>query len=82
MTLEAVDAEKTIIQISCLAKKPDMSSSAFMKLVEPIQKALTGIVGIKDQHRGDPLFNHLSVVAEGVAALGWFTAVGFIMCFI
>lgn len=49
-----------------------------MKLVEPIQKALTGIVSIKDQHRGDPLFNHLSVVAEGVAALGWFTAVGFI----
>ncbi|CDH58949.1 adenylyl cyclase-associated protein [Lichtheimia corymbifera JMRC:FSU:9682] len=74
LTLEAVDAEKTIIQISCLAKKPDMSSSAFMKLVEPIQKALTGIVSIKDQHRGDPLFNHLSVVAEGVAALGWFTA--------
>lgn len=46
-----------------------------MKLIEPIQKALLAIGEIKDQGRGDPHFNNLSVVAEGIPALGWFTVV-------
>ena len=75
LVAEAIEAEKTIIHISTLAKKPDMASPTFAKLLEPIQKALSGIVEIKDKSRGDPLFNHLSVVAEGVPALGWFTCV-------
>ncbi|KAI9492205.1 adenylate cyclase associated N terminal-domain-containing protein [Zychaea mexicana] len=73
LVAEAIEAEKTIIHIASLAKKPDMSSSVFMKLIEPIQKALSGVVEIKEKNRGAALFNHLSVVAEGVPALGWFT---------
>ena len=75
MVAEAIEAEKTIIHIASLAKKPDMTSSVFMKLIEPIQKALSGVVELKEKNRGDPLFNHLSVVAEGIPALGWFTCV-------
>ncbi|KAI8370673.1 adenylate cyclase associated N terminal-domain-containing protein [Radiomyces spectabilis] len=70
---EAFKAEREIIRISCLAQKPDMSSSTFMKLIEPIQGALATIIDIKNNNRGDTLFNHLSTVAEGVPALGWFT---------
>ncbi|KAI9263262.1 adenylate cyclase associated N terminal-domain-containing protein [Phascolomyces articulosus] len=73
LVAEAIEAEKTIIHIASLAKKPDMTSSVFMKLIEPIQKALSGVVELKEKNRGDPFFNHLSVVAEGVPALGWFT---------
>ncbi|KAI7853696.1 adenylate cyclase associated N terminal-domain-containing protein [Circinella umbellata] len=73
LVAEAIEAEKTIIHIASLAKKPDMTSSVFMKLIEPIQKALSGVVELKEKNRGDPLFNHLSVVAEGIPALGWFT---------
>ncbi|KAG1057439.1 hypothetical protein G6F43_000717 [Rhizopus delemar] len=70
---QAVEAERDIIYISALSQKPDMSSSTFMKLLEPIQRALSEIVNIKDANRPDPLFNHLSTVAEGIPSLGWFT---------
>ncbi|KAI8337319.1 adenylate cyclase associated N terminal-domain-containing protein [Blakeslea trispora] len=70
---QAIDAEKDIIYISTLSQKPDMTSSTFMKLLEPIQKSLGSIMEIKDANRPDPLFNHLSAVAEGIPALGWFT---------
>ncbi|KAI8983954.1 adenylate cyclase associated N terminal-domain-containing protein [Mycotypha africana] len=70
---EALNAERDIVQISTMAQKPDMASSTFMKLLEPIQKAMTAIMEIKDANRPDPLFNHLSTVAEGIPALGWFT---------
>ena len=52
-----------------------MTSPTFMKLLEPIQKSLGSIMEIKDANRPDPLFNHLSTVAEGIPALGWFTCV-------
>ncbi|KAI7903386.1 adenylate cyclase associated N terminal-domain-containing protein [Cokeromyces recurvatus] len=70
---EAIAAEKDIIYISTLAQKPDMTSPTFMKLLEPIQKALAAIIEIKDSNRPNPLFNSLSAVAEGIPALGWFT---------
>ncbi|KAI8364889.1 adenylate cyclase associated N terminal-domain-containing protein [Choanephora cucurbitarum] len=70
---QAIAAEKDIIYISTLSQKPDMTSPTFMKLLEPIQKSLGSIMEIKDANRPDPLFNHLSTVAEGIPALGWFT---------
>ncbi|KAI8076828.1 adenylate cyclase associated N terminal-domain-containing protein [Halteromyces radiatus] len=73
LVLEAIQAERDIIRISTLAQKPDMSSPVFAKIITPIQQTLTSIVEIKDKHRGDPLFNHLSTVAEAIPALGWFT---------
>ncbi|KAI9318919.1 adenylate cyclase associated N terminal-domain-containing protein [Dichotomocladium elegans] len=73
LVAEVFDAQKTIVHISVFAKKPEMTSAIFMKLLEPIQKALSGVVSLKDQNRGHPLFNHISAVAEGIPALGWFT---------
>ena len=32
---------------------------------------LLAVTSLRDQHRGDKLFNHLSTVSEGVPALGW-----------
>lgn len=52
-----------------------MGSAIFLKFLEPIQKALAGIIEIKDANRPNPLFNNLSTVAEGIPALGWFTCV-------
>ncbi|KAI8077299.1 adenylate cyclase associated N terminal-domain-containing protein [Gilbertella persicaria] len=70
---QAVDAERDIIHMSALAQKPDMTSPTFMKILEPIQKSLGSIIEIKDANRPSPMFNHLSTVAEGIPALGWFT---------
>jgi adenylyl cyclase-associated protein len=72
---QAVEAERDIVYISTLAQKPDMASSTFMKLLEPIQKALAGVVEIKDANRPNAMFNNLSAVADGIPALGWFTCV-------
>ncbi|ORX61760.1 hypothetical protein DM01DRAFT_1299844, partial [Hesseltinella vesiculosa] len=73
LVLQAVEAERDIVRISTLAQKPDMVSPAFATLITPIQTALTAVVEVKDKHRGDPLFNHLSAVGEAIPALGWFT---------
>ncbi|KAG1469242.1 hypothetical protein G6F56_003368 [Rhizopus delemar] len=70
---QAVQAERDIIYISTLSQKPDISSPTFMKLLEPIQKALSEVVNLREANRHDAFFNHLSAVAEGIPALGWFT---------
>lgn len=56
-----------------------MTSTTFMKLLEPIQKALASVIEIKEANRSSPYFNHLNAVAEGIPALGWFTCVSFIV---
>jgi adenylyl cyclase-associated protein len=61
--------------VAAIAKKPDMSSPTFAKLVEPTQKALMAITDIKDKNRGHQQFNHLSTVAEGIPAFGWIAVV-------
>lgn len=37
-----------------------------------LHKASDSINNIKESNRASPLFNHLSAVAEGIVALGWF----------
>jgi len=37
-----------------------------------LQKASDTINNLRESNRPSPLFNHLSAVAEGVVALGWF----------
>ncbi|KAG2182162.1 hypothetical protein INT43_007089 [Umbelopsis isabellina] len=68
---ELVKAQRDFIHVASIAKKPDMSSPTFAKLVEPTQKALVAITDIKDKNRGHQQFNHLSAVAEGIPAFGW-----------
>ncbi|CAO3663185.1 unnamed protein product [Umbelopsis ramanniana] len=68
---ELINAQRDFIHIAAIAKKPDMSSPTFAKLVEPIQKPLMAITEVKDKNRGHKQFNHLSTVAEGVPAFGW-----------
>ncbi|KAF7725270.1 hypothetical protein EC973_000280 [Apophysomyces ossiformis] len=73
LVADAVKVERTVVRISVLAQKPEMGSPSFMKLIEPIQGIIANIIAIKDRSRGSEYFNHLSTVAEGIAALGWFT---------
>lgn len=51
-----------------------MPSPVFMKLLEPIQKALGDASQVRESNRGDrKLFNHLSAISEGIPAVGWVT---------
>ncbi|KAL0097853.1 adenylate cyclase associated N terminal-domain-containing protein [Phycomyces blakesleeanus] len=73
LVASAIQAERDILRISTLAQKPVMSTTIFGKLIDPLQTLLTEVVNIKEKNRGSAMFNHLSTVAEGIPALGWFT---------
>lgn len=65
----ALKAQRQLILVASLSKKPDAKS--LQEAIAPISQAIQKIVEIKDKNRPAPLFNHLSVIAEGIPALGW-----------
>ncbi|EPS25429.1 hypothetical protein PDE_00362 [Penicillium oxalicum 114-2] len=67
--LQAFQAERTFLYVSTKAKKPDVPPP---ELMTDLHKASDSINNIKESNRASPLFNHLSAVAEGIVALGWF----------
>ncbi|KAJ5883566.1 uncharacterized protein N7473_010452 [Penicillium subrubescens] len=67
--LQAFQAERTFLYVSTKAKKPDVPPP---ELMTELHKASDSINNIKESNRASPLFNHLSAVAEGIVALGWF----------
>ncbi|UZJ51758.1 hypothetical protein CBS101457_001078 [Exobasidium rhododendri] len=74
----AFSAVRSLIVCAAQCQKPVGTASApspvFLKLLEPIQKALSDASELKDKSRGDKdHFNHLSAVAEGLPAVGWVT---------
>jgi adenylyl cyclase-associated protein len=52
-----------------VSKQPD--AKVIQELVQPLVAEITAITAIKDKNRPSPLFSHLSMVADGVPALGW-----------
>ncbi|PGH11114.1 hypothetical protein AJ79_05059 [Helicocarpus griseus UAMH5409] len=67
--LRAFKAERTYLYVTLKAKKPDQQPP---ELLTDLRKASDEINNIREANRPSPLFNHLSAVAEGVMALGWF----------
>ncbi|QSL65577.1 hypothetical protein MERGE_002890 [Pneumocystis wakefieldiae] len=59
-----------IVKGSCM-EKPDFSSSEFQTLIEPLQNKMDKVISIRNRNRGSEVFNHLSMVSEGIVALGW-----------
>lgn len=67
--LQAFMAERTYLYVSTKAKKPEPQPP---ELMTDLHKASDSINNIRESNRASPLFNHLSAVAEGIVALGWF----------
>ena len=63
------NAERTFILVTTKAKKPDPFAP---ELMTELQKASDIVNNLRESHRASPYFNHLSAVAEGIVALGWF----------
>lgn len=61
--------QRKMLEISAKAKKPQMAE--FQKLLLPMNEAVMAVIETKDSSRGDPSFNHLSAVADGIMVLGW-----------
>jgi adenylyl cyclase-associated protein len=68
--LQAFRAERTFILVTTKAKKPDSLPPA---LITELHKASDTANMLKDSNRPSPYFNHLSAIAEGIFALGWFS---------
>ncbi|KAF9883720.1 hypothetical protein FE257_003012 [Aspergillus nanangensis] len=67
--LQAFEAERTFLYVSTKAKKPEFQPP---ELMTGLHNASDTINVIRESNRPSPLFDHLSAVAEGVVALGWF----------
>ncbi|KAJ5752899.1 hypothetical protein N7520_009816 [Penicillium odoratum] len=67
--LQAFQAERTYLYVSTKAKKPEPQP---VELMTDLHKASDNINNLRESNRASPLFNHLSAVAEGIVALGWF----------
>ncbi|RAK71645.1 adenylate cyclase-binding protein [Aspergillus fijiensis CBS 313.89] len=68
---QAFEAERTYLYVSTKAKKPDQQPP---ELMTELHNASDSINNIRESNRASHLFNHLSAVAEGIVALGWFFA--------
>jgi adenylyl cyclase-associated protein len=54
-----------------MAKKPDMTSPAYMEVLKDLQEAITKTDEIRELNRASPMKDHLAMVADSIGALGW-----------
>lgn len=60
---------REFLNIAATHSKPDDAS--FAKLFAPTAKGIADVVKIRDDARGNALWNHLSALSEAVPALNW-----------
>lgn len=63
--------QSKFLLITTRATKPD--ASTYQTLLKPINDALMAVTEIKDSNRSDPMYPHLSAVADGIMMLAWIT---------
>ena len=71
---QAFQAQRQILFVSTKAKKPDISS--FTIILKDLQAAMEKVDEIRQGNREPALRDPLSMVADGVYALGWITIEG------
>ena len=60
---------KLVVGVALASQQPDQKG--LQELLKPLQTEIGAIVALKDNNRPSPFFSHLSMVAEGIPALGW-----------
>ncbi|SCZ97686.1 BZ3500_MvSof-1268-A1-R1_Chr4-3g07371 [Microbotryum saponariae] len=69
----AFNAQRAFILMASACTKIQASDPSYMTLLKATQQALMSTIEIKDKNRASPDANQLTVVAEGIPALGWVT---------
>jgi len=67
----AFDAQREFLYITTMAKNPGGMSEEFMTLAKDTEKKMTAVDDMRQQNRASSFMDHLSLVAEGSATLGW-----------
>lgn len=65
--------QRRFLQMAAKTKKPDPSSNVFSDMLVWIQKEMMVANEIRESNRASPMFNHLSVVSDGIPAVAWVT---------
>ncbi|MCJ1431539.1 hypothetical protein MMC27_000892 [Xylographa pallens] len=71
--LRAFAAERKFLIVTTKGKKPDIQSPVYMEILKELQSTIGIVNDIRVANRGSPYFNHLTMVSEGIAMLGWVT---------
>ncbi|KPM02181.1 adenylyl cyclase-associated protein 1-like protein, partial [Sarcoptes scabiei] len=69
---EAFKEQRKFIEMASQSAKPS-NDNELMNLLKPISQLITQIQDIREKNRKHEHFNHLSAIAEGIAAIGWVT---------
>ncbi|KAJ3061477.1 F-actin-capping protein subunit alpha [Podochytrium sp. JEL0797] len=67
----AFSAQRAFLVVASQSKKP--AAADFAPLLKDTQTALQSVIAVREDKaaRASPFFNHLSMVSEGIPALGW-----------
>lgn len=71
--IDLFHAQELFLKVTLRSKKPNLETSEYRDLIKPMQDILENISDEREKARGNLLFNHLSMVSEGIVALGWVT---------
>ncbi|KPV75862.1 uncharacterized protein RHOBADRAFT_52879 [Rhodotorula graminis WP1] len=66
-------AQKDFVQLATACKKLSASDPKYQSLIGPTQTALLAVIDVKEKNRASKESNQLTVVSEGIPALGWVT---------
>jgi adenylyl cyclase-associated protein len=67
------DALRQFLLVTTKAKKPDMSSPAYMDTLKDLQRTMTTVDDIRQGNRASPFKDHLAMVADGAGSMAWVT---------
>ncbi|CAM1511101.1 Fc.00g086140.m01.CDS01 [Cosmosporella sp. VM-42] len=67
--LKGFQEQRKLLLLSTKAKKPDQT--VLPELLKPINEAVMGVNELKESNRPDPMYTHLTTVAEGIMVLAW-----------
>ncbi|GAA5860528.1 hypothetical protein JCM3774_006198 [Rhodotorula dairenensis] len=66
-------AQKDFVRLASACTKLPTSAPEYQELIGPTQTALLAVIDVKEKNRAAKESNQLTVVSEGIPALGWVT---------
>ncbi|GAA5885400.1 hypothetical protein JCM6882_009603 [Rhodosporidiobolus microsporus] len=66
-------AQRAFVELAAACKKLKTSAPAYQTVIAPTQTALMAVIEVKEKNRASKESNQLTVVSEGIPALGWVT---------
>lgn len=68
-------AQRDFVRLASACTKLPTSAPEYQELIAPTQSALLAVIDVKEKNRASKENNQLTVVSEGIPALGWVTLV-------